>query len=122
MEIKKIRLSEDIHFDRRCVRDFGVSFKIEYEIFTNDSLEIDIMYSIFLVENESTVIGKIDSEYVFFITEINDISTIVLDPETENRIVRWCLKANHFNIKDDIDNVLQKHMIKINDDSIFYMN
>lgn len=120
MIINKISQTNDIYINTKYVEDFGVSFNLSYRFVSSGKTEknLRIFYKINLVENRNKLIGVICAEYEFILAIETDNAVTI----SEERIVKDCLKKNHYNIRDLIEETLELNQINIKKDYASFMN
>ena len=106
MIIRKIAQNNYISANNKLINNFGINLDLSYAINSdNQYIIINITYEISLIENYDTLFGKINCTYEFLIE--NNFENGSFKNLKEN-ILRTCLKENHFNIKDLIEDILKE--------------
>ena len=115
MVIKKISQNNNFFVREREILNFGTSFKISYWFIPSRDLPetLHILYEIRLIENSHELIGVINTEYEFVLNPIL-YATKSGFSENEESIVKDCLKRNHYNIKDLVEDALKENQLVIN--------
>lgn len=100
------------------VDDLNLRIHIDYNFETFDIYETKLVldYSFDLFEGTRTKFGMFQCTYEFILDEAYQIVT--LNEETENMMVRYCMRCNGNNIRELIKNTLDEEGINIKEEMI----
>lgn len=106
--ITKISQINEIQIRDALIKNFGVSFQVHYDYRREENCLV-IDYDIKLAKNKKEFFGFIVCSYRFDI-EVDEFDFV--DGEITDFAVRKCLKANHNNIYNLVENTLRDYGIR----------
>lgn len=100
------------------IENFNLQIHVDYnfESFSISETKLVLDYSFDLYEGTETKFGTLQCIYEFIIDEAYQVVT--LNEETENMMVRYCMKRNGNNIRELIRTTLDEEGISIKEEMI----
>lgn len=96
--------------------NFKINVDYNFESFSINETKLFLNYSFDLYEGTKTKFGIFQCTYEFIIDEAYQVVT--LNEETENMMVRYCLRGNGNNIRELIKTTLDEEGISIKEEMI----
>lgn len=118
MEINLLFKKIKLFYVISIIDNFNLKIHVDYNFESSNINETKLVidYSFDLYEGTSTKFGILQCTYEFIIDEAYQVVT--LNEETENMMVRYCMRLNGNNIRELIKTTLNEEGISIKEEMI----